>query len=188
MRRAGKLKSTLFKPHERDIPAPQKEMFFTPLQFSRALLLSSSSMSCNYSTSPLLHLPPKIRVRIYRLVLGHQQLWIGHSDYEMEMKRSGQSSQWHHRWGHFYHSRASFDGTSSFKSALHIGLLRVSRQIYTETALLPYALNNFAFKDDSARKFFEQSARLGKKQVQNKAVGSYEIATLQEFRARHVAR
>lgn len=180
VRRLQKLRSDLFNLRERDVPAPQKEI-----------------MDRNYSTSPFLRLPPEIRLSIYRLVLGGQQLWIGHTGSKLEKKKPRktvraqeaqleQSCQWFHRWGGFYHYPADIANSANpFNSALCLSLLRACRQIYIETALLPYALNAFTFKNDSVRKLFEQSARPGKKRVQKKAIGRYEIGTLSEFLIRH---
>lgn len=158
-------------------------------------------MDRNSFTSPLLRLPPELRGLIYGLVLGGQQVWIAHSESIVEWRTTSerrarllggaetgqQSGQYYHRWGKFYHSTAEpFDIVNPFRSALHLGLLSVCRQIYTETALLPYALNAFTFRDDSVRRLFEQSARRGKKRVQKKAIGKYEIGTWPEFRSRHI--
>ncbi len=54
-------------------------------------------------------------------------------------------------------------------------LLRVCRQIYTETALLPYSLNTFIFQYQAVRKRFEKSTRAGRKRAQKRAVGTYEL-------------
>ena len=148
-------------------------------------------MTLNHSTSPFLRLPAEIRVRIYSLVLGGQQLWISHTSSKLRCGEPGKtslgpSSQYFHRWGKFGHYTAEpLSSANPFSSTLHLGLLRVCRQMYTETALLPYALNTFTFKDDSVRKLFEQSVRPGKKRVQKKAVGEYEIGSWSEFRSRH---
>ena len=148
-------------------------------------------MTRNSSASPFLRLPPEIRVRIYSLVLGGQQLWISHSGCRIRFgtpgkSQLGPSSQYFHRWGTFGHFTAEpLSSINPFSSTLHLGLLRVCRQIYIETALLPYALNTFTFKDDLVRKLFEQSARPGKKRVQKKAVGEYELGSWSEFRSRH---
>lgn len=146
-------------------------------------------MSCNYAASPLFRLPPEIRVRIYGLVLGGKQLWIAHSDSKVELEkpeknlqpqgpRSAQYGHYRHRCGRSYHFTAdSFAWTMPSITVLHLGLLRVCRQVYTETALLPSTPNTFTFSDDLVRREFEQSARPGKKRVQKKTVGKYEIGT-----------
>ncbi len=53
-----------------------------------------------------------------------------------------------------------------------------------ESALLPYALNTFVFQNDGVRRVFEEVVRPGKKRVQKKAVGKYEVMEWKEFRAR----
>ncbi len=52
-----------------------------------------------------------------------------------------------------------------------------------ESALLPYALNTFVFQNDEVRRAFEKAVRPGKKRVQKKAVGKYEVMEWEEFRA-----
>lgn len=155
-------------------------------------------MKRNHSMSPFFRLPPELRVRIFGLVLGGQQVWISHSKSRVEWRKTekgvwvmgphtGHSGQYYHRWGNLHHAIAdSSHSTNPFNNTLHLGLLRVSRQIYSETALLPYALNTFTFQDDSVRRLFEQSARQGKKRVQKKAIGKYEIGTWSQFRNRHI--
>ena len=156
-------------------------------------------MTRNYSTSPFLRLPPEVRVRIYGLVLGGKQLWITHSRSRIEWKEPAKhvrlrgtqpraKRQYFHQWGFFYHIMADpFHSANSINGALNLGLLHVCRHIYMETALLPYTLNTFTFKDDSVRRLFEHSARPGKKRVQKKAVGNFEIADGSEFCLRHSA-
>ena len=61
---------------------------------------------------------------------------------------------------------------------LDIRLLRVCRQIFTEAALLPYALNEFTFESQRVRRQFEKSMRPGKKQIVKKAIGAYSILPL----------
>lgn len=118
-------------------------------------------------------------------MLGGQQLWIGlrRDLHEWVWRSSGcHSARVHdreslHFRGTFYHVK----GTSRSEPTLHLGLLRVCRLIFTETALLPYTFNNFTFEIDEVRKAFERIARPGKKRVQKKAVGRYEIGTLDTF-------
>ena len=61
---------------------------------------------------------------------------------------------------------------------LDFRLLRVCRQIFTEAALLPYALNEFTFQSQLVRRQFEKSMRPGKKQIVKKAIGAYSILPL----------
>ena len=155
-------------------------------------------MKRSYSASSFLRLPPEIRVRIYSLVLGRQQVWITHTGSKLQERQgsmilmgaqSGPSNQYFHNGGTFWHFTIdSCSSTDFYNSAVHLGLLRVCRQIYTETALLPYALNTFTFKDDSVRRLFEQSARPGKRRVQKKAVGKYGLGSWMRFQERHMSR
>ena len=48
-------------------------------------------------------------------------------------------------------------------------------KLFTEAALLPYALNKFTFETQLARRQFDKSVRPGKKQAVNKE-GAYEPA------------
>lgn len=138
------------------------------------------------SDQPFFRLPPEIRVRIYALVLGGQNLWIGHvheqrkwnwEENPSEKKFFSPKKERFHRGGEFFHVKR---GDSS-DSTLDLRLLRTCRHVYTETALLPYSLNTFAFQDDAVRKQFEKSARAGKKRVQKQAVGKFEIMQRAEF-------
>ena len=83
-----------------------------------------------------------------------------------------------HSAGHFYHVNIDESGESQ---GFDLRLLHVCRQIFTETALLPYALNKFFFSTDEVRRIFEKAARPGKKLVQKKAIGRYEILERAEF-------
>lgn len=47
---------------------------------------------------------------------------------------------------------------------LHLGLLRIYRQVYTETTLLPFTLNTFIFSDYLVRRELEQSAGAGEEE------------------------
>ena len=130
----------------------------------------------NYSASPFLRLPLELRIRVYRLVFGGHRIWISHTGSKLEqrgpnlcksfIKAAEQSRQW-------FHTRGRFE--IFIPQVLHLGLLHVCRQIYTETSLLLYGLNTFTFKDDSVKKMFEQKALPGKKRAQKKAVGKYDV-------------
>lgn len=147
-------------------------------------------MNRNYSTSPAKSESESMgscsTVRICGLPTMVPRLHAERQNRETQFKgaQEEQSGQWFHRWGNFYHFTANFHNTNPSNSALHLGMLRVCRQIYIETTLLPYTLNTFTFKDDSIRDLFEQSAQPGKKKVQ-KAVGKYEIGSYSELSARH---
>lgn len=166
-RKLRKLKSDLFSPSG-CLPSAQNEI-----------------MIRNASVSPFLCLPPEIRLRICSLVLGGQQLWIGQtpsrdgyhhnkSDHDYVLQRDTK------HWGaEFYHSN-TVDGSGR---GLDLRPLRICRQIFTETALLPYALNKFIFERDDVRRAFERFTRPGKKLVQRKAIGKYEIMGWSDFQS-----
>ena len=112
----------------------------------------------NASTSPLLRLPPEIRLRIYKHVFGGQQLWMDFHGLQYSLSTSV----------HRYRMIKDLD------RKLDIRLLRVCRQIFTEAALLPYTLNEFVFKSERGWRKFVNSMRPGKKQVVKKAIGPYK--------------
>lgn len=139
------------------------------------------------SSAPFLRLPPEIRLLIYTLILGNQSIWIGHT---RELRKwnfvktahhhergLGSTKEKFHLSGTFYH----VTGRECSDPALDLRLLRTCRQIYSETALLPYSLNRFTFEDETIRKRFERSARAGKKRAQKKAVGKYEVGKLSDL-------
>lgn len=132
-------------------------------------------MNRNACVSQFLRLPPEIRLRIYKLVLGGQHIWIGYHTSTFGIPESLVSPQ--HWGGGFYH-RNSVDGSGR---GLDLRLLRVCRHVFTETALLPYALNKFSFQSEDVRKAFERVTRPGKKLAQKKAIGKYEIMNLLEY-------
>ena len=147
--------------------------------------LTSHSMHLNASTSPLLSLPPELRLRIYDFAIGGRHIWIGKipsksippylpTDREHNDPEEAEAQHFGERLFHVSMSDRPTGG-------LHLGLLRLCRQVYTETALLPYSLNKFFFDDNAVRKAFEQSARPGKKRAQKRAVGEYEIVDWNEF-------
>ena len=145
-----KMNSDLFQKHG-VVPAAQKKI-----------------MNRNASTSLLLRLPPEIRLRIYKYVFGGQLLWMVFHNPQYKVRDEM------HLGGRFYH----FNMIWGSNKKLDIRPLRVCRQIFTEAALLPYALNEFAFDSQLARREFEKSVRPGKKQVVKKAIGAYSILPL----------
>ena len=153
-KRLRKMETDLFKKNGR-VPAAQNEI-----------------MNRNASVSPFLRLPPEIRIRIYRLVLGGQQIWISLYPYETDHRS--------HCGERFYH----FNTINGRGRGLDIRLLRVCRQVFTETALLPYALNHFSFETISVRREFEKLVRPGKKQAQKKAIGAYDVCEFPTFEKR----
>ena len=154
------------------------------------------------SNLPFLRLPPEIRRRIYALLLGGQNVWIGHEpgkrklnligyDGEGNLMDKTRPEKWiyykrerSHCGGSLYHSTGGdHDANANAKATLDLRLLRTCRSMYTEAALLPYWLNRFFFQDVAVRKRFEKSARAGKKRAQKLAVGKYEIMDRVEFEA-----
>lgn len=148
-------------------------------------------MNRNRSASHFLRLPAEIRLQIYNLVLGGQQVWISHDGSALRRgapgtTHLGPSNQYFHRWGKFSHRTAgALSKFNPIVSILRIGLLRVCRQIYIETGLLPYTLNAFTFENDYVREKFEQIVRPRRKMVQKEAVGKYELGSWSQFRSRH---
>ena len=147
--RLRKMNSDLFQKHG-VVPAAQNEI-----------------MNRNGSTSPLLRLPPEIRLRIYKYVFGGQRLWI-----DCRGPEYGNTYETHlgARFRHF-----NMTMTKNSDRTIDICVLRVCRQIFTEAALLPYAFNDFIFESQQARRHFNKSIRPGKKQVVKKAIGAYSI-------------
>ena len=82
-----------------------------------------------------------------------------------------------HFGGKFYH----FNNINRSERGLHLGLLRLCRQVCTETALIPYSHTKFIFESDAVRKAFEKSARPGKKRMQKQAVEKCEVLDWHTF-------
>lgn len=80
----------------------------------------------NNESSPLLRLPPEMRNLIFRYALGGKKFLIS---------RVGRKEQYLHVT------------TVGGESTNHFSLLRVCRQIYAETVLLPFTLSTFTFSD-----------------------------------------
>lgn len=83
--------------------------------------LTLCSFHINATESPLLRMPPDIRNRIYTYTLGDR-----------------------HAWYHFF--------LSAFRPVCFPGieLLRTCRQLYSETRILPFFYNTYAFYDSGA--------------------------------------
>ena len=152
-----KLKSDLFRPRG-SVPAAQNEI-----------------MVRNASVSPFLRLPPEIRLQIYGFVFGGHQLWIDCTPSRVDFNRGDVPE---HSAGHFYNVNVNGSGKTQ---RFDLRLLYVCRQIFTETSLLPYALNKFFFSTDEVRRAFGRAARPGKKLVQKRAIGDYEIMGLSDL-------
>ena len=128
-------------------------------------------MTRNANVSPFLRLPPEIRLRIYNFVFGGQDIRIGYRPSAIRIPDKSEPLVTAQHWGSgFHHHTVHGSGRG-----LDLRLLRVCRHVYTETALLPYALNKFSFPSEDVRKEFQRTARPGKKLVQTKAIGKYEI-------------
>lgn len=124
-------------------------------------------------------MPPEIRLQIYALVLGARKLCIGYAreEHVLDFKKpvwkrnNFNRKEGYHIGGSLYIIKDSGQKPES----PDLRFLRVCREIYTETALLPYSLNTFIFQCQAVRKRFEKSARAGKKRAQKRAVGKYEL-------------
>ncbi|KAH6668130.1 hypothetical protein F5X68DRAFT_216776 [Plectosphaerella plurivora] len=104
----------------------------------------------NQKTSPLLCLPPEIRNRIYELVLANHRIHVLHTPLP---KKTGVAPGETPRGGFhciILHRRANPFGPDKLK-ARHVlarGLTLLSpvcRQLYHETALIPYATGTWSF-------------------------------------------
>jgi hypothetical protein len=87
------------------------------------ILIHSHSTHRNQQTSPFLNLPAEVRNTIYILVLGNRTY-----RFHDAIARP--------------HARLNSDNEHHI-----LALLLVSHQIYAETALLPYSLNTFSFRE-----------------------------------------
>ncbi|KAF2789249.1 hypothetical protein K505DRAFT_328365 [Melanomma pulvis-pyrius CBS 109.77] len=111
-------------------PKPKKRVHILPkaLVFLAKTPAKPPSRVTHNSTTRLLSLPPELRNKIFALALGSYRL---------------QRSEWGPPSGTFYaHPGAS---RQPVKWINRCALLRVCRQIYSETATLPYRLNCFSF-------------------------------------------
>ena len=100
------------------------------------------SMQSNASTSPIPRLPSEIRNRILKLVFTQQErpCLRSVSHYHKANAVPGQPESVH--YGGYLHVTQHFRPWAEM--SLQLQVLRVSRQIYAEAALLPFALNNFS--------------------------------------------
>ncbi|KAM0803685.1 hypothetical protein BDR22DRAFT_839596 [Usnea florida] len=149
-----RLRSGLLNTRERDAPVAQRAI-----------------MKRNSTTSRLLSLPPEIQNRIYNLVLGGERLAISYEPHQRKYKQIDYCRYRVHVGGGLYHHLSLNGYRRGARRTLHLGLVRVCRQIYGETALLPYALNEFAFENGWVRRKFWKEI----KPAQQRAVGKYKI-------------
>ncbi|KAL8721886.1 MAG: hypothetical protein Q9225_001522 [Loekoesia sp. 1 TL-2023] len=147
-----KLRSGLLNTRGRDTPATQRK-----------------AMERNSASSPLLRLPSEIRNKIYEYALGGNHLEVDYEPHEHKYKTIKKQRYRTHYGGGLYHECAG-EG-DDIPSSLHLGLLRVCRQIYGEAALLPYALNTFVFESDWVMKRCFETLR----PVQKRAMGKVSI-------------
>lgn len=138
----------LVKAPQQFLPLP-KRTIYTDKRISKTSSVAELWYQ-NQSTSPLLRLPDHIRSRIYNLVLGNKTIMIDYETYEpITYKRVFR-----------YISMAIENKThitdlnyfavlnAAKNAALRVSftpLSSVCRQLYTDTALLPYQLNLFVF-------------------------------------------
>lgn len=109
------------------------------------------SMNRNSVVSPFLRLPGEIRNKIYGFVVGGHHIRIGYTPHLHQSKTiKGEPHRIHVGGGFFHHLAARGKPSRRYQKAqsLHLGLLRVCRQVYGEAALLPYSANMFSFRDD----------------------------------------
>ena len=160
----------------------RKKCPLSPPKKSHYTWLTSSSMERNYSASSFLRLPPEIRLQIYNLVLGGQTLfitqdWPDFKDGEEPVYSTSPRTETTkelpmlYSWGKFQTKLAAkHDNNVRSEDNYHVGLLRVCRQIYTETSLLPFQLNAFEFADSYVARLFYGCARPGKIRAMKKAI------------------
>jgi hypothetical protein len=100
-----------------------------------------SSLERNARDSPLLRLPAELRNRVYELVL-----------YEGRYNFAG------NKYVDFDTGWESLDGVKVYaEDHNRLSLLRVCRQLYCDTALLPFSLNTFVFRSRSIRELAKES-------------------------------
>lgn len=121
-------------------------------------------MQSNASTSPILRLPSEIRNRMLKLVFTQQERPCLRSVSHCHKANAvpGQPESVH--YGGYLHVTQHFRPWAEM--SLQLQVLRVSRQIYAEAALLPFALNNFSCEDPPTLEEFEASL----KPVQRQAI------------------
>lgn len=104
------------------------------------------SSRANAKKSAFLQLPPEIRNRIYEYALGNRTLHIVHRAFPGEATPRLRATECAHLEKKMitYGDKTLKGGACSYKAArLHVALLRCSRQIYGEAALIPYSANTF---------------------------------------------
>lgn len=108
-------------------------------------------MKRNSAVSPFLRLPGEIRNKIYGFTLGDHHLWVGYTPHENKTKTIKHQRYKVHIGGGLYNRLAGHEQKYYRQQevrTLHLGLLRVCKQVYGEAALLPYEMNVFTFEND----------------------------------------
>ena len=112
-------------------------------------------MRRNSTVSPFLRLPAEIRNNIYGFVFGYHLLKILYIRHERRIKTINGERHRVHIGGGYTNRLAGpervYDEQQKVEG-LHLGMLRVCRQVYDEAALLPYALNRVAFENAWAKR------------------------------------
>ena len=127
-------------------------------------------MRRNAKTCLLLRLPPEIRNIIYSLAIGGNRLWVGYEPHAQYWDKRKPRSQIDDRcrihyggglycrhcevFGRCDAPQRSRNRVLSDSKGLHLGLLRVCRQIYAEVGILHYIRNDFHFENDWMLKRF----------------------------------
>ena len=135
------------------------------------------SMERNSVVSPFLRLPGELRSKIYGYVLGGHALRIGYSPHVRKTKTiKGQRYHVHAGGGLFNRlvEHEVIDHRYEKALSLHLGLLRVCRQVYGEAALLPYAMNTFTFENDWVLRRCFKTLRPTQKRAMTKFAIQYE--------------
>ena len=107
-------------------------------------------MNRNSTVSPFLRLPAETRNKIYGLVISDHHLRVGYTPHQSKIEQKDHRRYRVHVGGGLYHyikGRRRIDYRHQKPLTLHLGLLRVCRQIYSEAALIPYATNSFTFEN-----------------------------------------
>jgi hypothetical protein len=114
------------------------------------------------SKSPLLRLPPEIRNRIWEYTVGGKVLDVTH---------------FARRKSHRYIEEVTTISKDSFPQHSH-ALLQVCRQIYAETALLPFSKNTFRFEKEQAFEWARQLLKFQRNLLENVHVVTHRAQRL----------
>ena len=132
-----------------------------------------SRWSTNQTRSPFLRLPQEVRARIYIYTLGGNTITIGYETYRTSKEASSPAAQKVHPIFRYRsavysaHNLNPFKPQPPFIKKTHgLSLLNgICRQLYLETATLPYTLNTLAFSSHNIlANFFLFEQRLTREQ------------------------